>query len=117
MNETQNDTNQLTPAEAERFSAIMGACPTTWPWWRGVTYHGGGWDDPCDITFAVDNPEGEGVLKKRLSARQVVRALAAAAHSVPSMKHVNPYDPDLDLDADTADCVLQVAVFGEVVYG
>lgn len=109
----------LTPAEAERFAAIMGACPDYWPWWRSMQYHGGNWDRPCDVTFIIDDPAAEGdVIVKRLTAKQVVRALGTAVRTVPSMQHIDPYDTDsLDLDAGDADCVLQIAVLGDVVYG
>lgn len=112
-------THNLTPAEAERFSAIMGACGTMWSWWLGVEYHGGDWDDPSDITFTVEDPDGDGdkVIVKRVTPRQIVRALGTACRTIPSMRHIDPYDPDLDLDAGDADCVLQIAVLGDVVYG
>lgn len=112
--------NELTPAEAERFSAIMGACGTMWSWWRDVEYHGGDWDRPSDITFTIEDPEGETgeeVIVKRVSPKQIVRALGTAVRTVPSMKHIDPYGEDLDLDAGDADCVLQIAVLGDVVYG
>ena len=109
----------LTPAEAERFSAVMGACGTMWSWWLDVEYHGGDWDDPCDITFTIENPFGTepDEIVKRVTAKQIVRAIATACRTIPSMRHINPYDEDLDLDAGDADCVLQIAVLGDVVYG
>jgi len=112
-------TTPLTPAETERFSAIMGACPTYWSWWRSIEYHDGGdWDQPSDVTLGIDDPADETkVVVKRVSARAIVRALGTAVRTVPSMKHIDPYDEDLDLDACDADCVLQIAVLGEVVYG
>lgn len=109
---------ELTYVEADRFSAIMGACGTMWSWWVNVEYHGGDWDDPSDITFTVEDPDDERkVIVKRVTPRQIVRALGTAVRTVPSMKHIDPYDEDLDLDASDADCVLQIAVLGEVVYG
>jgi hypothetical protein len=111
--------NDLTPAETERFSAIMGACGTMWSWWRGEEYHGGDWDRPSDVTLTIEDPAGDGneVIVKRLTARQIVRALGTAVRTIPSMRHIDPYDEDLDLDAGDADCVLQIAVLGDVVYG
>jgi hypothetical protein len=111
-------TTLLTPAETERFSAIMGACPTHWSWWRSIEYHGGDWDRPSDVTLGIDDPDDETkVIVKRVSARAIVRALGTAVRTVPSMKHIDPYDEYLDLDADESDCVLQIAVLGQVVYG
>jgi hypothetical protein len=111
-------TDTLTPAEAERFSAIMGACPTYWSWWRRLEFHGGDWDQPCDVTLGIDDPEDEDkVVVKRVTARQIVRALGTACRTIPSMQGIDPYDEDLDLDAGDADCVLQIAVLGDVVYG
>ena len=131
--------NELTSAEAERFSAVMGACPTIWSWWRGVEFHGGDWDDPCDVTFTIEDPDDDRkVVVKRVTAKQIVRALGTACRTVPALEGVDPYSgrtggpgspvcpqgqqwqrsgEDLDLDAGQADCVLQVAVLGEVVYG
>lgn len=113
-------TTTLTPAETERFSAVMGACPTYWSWWRSIEHHDGGdWDRPSDVTLGIEDPNDETkVIVKRVTAKQIVRALGTAVRTVPSMTHIDPYDTDnLDLDAGDADCVLQIAVLGEVVYG
>ncbi len=113
-------TRPLTPGNVERFSAVMGACGTMWSWWLDVEYHDGGdFDRPTDITFTVENPyliDGPDIVK-RVTPREILHALRTACETVPAMEGIDPYDEDLDLDASTADCVLQIAVLGEVVYG
>lgn len=103
----------LTAAETDRYSWIMGSSGTMWSWWLGVEYHGGDWETPSDITFTIENPDGGDDIVKTVSARSIVRALGTAVRTVPSMAGMTAED----LDASSADCVLQIAVLGEVVYG
>lgn len=108
-----SETAELTEAETERYSWIMGSSPTMWSWWVDVEYHGGDWETPSDITFTVDNPDGGAEpLVKRVTARQIVRALGTAQRTIPAVMGLTHED----LDASSADCVLQLVVLGDVVY-
>jgi len=104
----------LGSTDTERFAAVMGAAPFTWRWWEDVFYHDGGdWDRPSDVTVEVWDPAQErggtcyGTIEKRVTPEQILQALDT----------VHGVDDDLDLDSDSADVVLQIAVFGEVVWG
>lgn len=107
-------TKPLTAAERERLEWIMGSSGTMWSWWVDVERHGDNPDAPDSVTFTIENPSGDDDIVKTVPARSIVRAFGTAVRTVPSMAGM----PSVEcLDASSADCVLQIAVLGEVVYG
>jgi hypothetical protein len=119
---TPNDTN----------STFIGSGALSWDWYQEIDCTGGANTlEPSDdwaVTFALPS-EDEDTPGKRytLDHRSIMRAVNMIVRT--DVKGVNPHgavrrecraflsDPDeCDFDAATADCVMQVAAFGEVVY-
>ena len=95
---------------------VMGSSGTMWSWWCRTDWHGNSWESPGDVTLTIDDPmdgSGELVISKRLTVSDVVAAWEDARKVVPGLRGMECDD----LDASSADVVLQYAVLGEVVYG
>ena len=95
---------------------VMGSSGTMWSWWCRTDWHGNSWESPGDVTLTIDDPmdgSGELVISKRLTVSDVVAAWEDARKVVPGLRGMECDD----LDASSADVVLQCAVLGEVVYG
>ena len=99
---------------------IMGSSGTTFPWWNRTIWHDSSWDSPGDITLTIDSPytarpwclEDE-TISKRLTVSDVVAAWEKARTECPGLKGMTIED----MDAGSADVVLQYAVLGDCVYG
>lgn len=103
----------LTAAETERLEWIMGSSGTMWSWWVRVERLGGTPEAPDSVTFTIENPEGGDDIVRTVPARAIVRALGKARRAGVLSEDTTHED----LDASSADSVLQIAVLGEVVYG
>lgn len=107
---------ETTTQQNEDWAAIFGACPTHWPWWVEIEFLGGDWDKPSYVFLTVDDPDYEmSVVSKTLAPEDIFKALSQATEQFPHL--FERIDGELDLDADSSDIVLQLAVLGEVVYG
>lgn len=105
----------MSATDNETWQCVMGSSGTMWPWWEDVEYHGGDWDNPCDVTFTVEDPHddsGELAIIRRVTVADVVAAWEKARKVVPGLEGMECDD----LDASSADIVLQYAVLGEYVY-
>ncbi|MCM1967775.1 hypothetical protein [Streptomyces sp. G1] len=118
------------PTLEESYDHILGASPDTWPWWDlASNVQGLSVPDGWVVEGTIENPydDNPAHLPVRLGHVEVVRAIRRIA-SGKGGKHVSPSAQkscsdflfrreEADFDAGTADEVLQVAVFGDVVYG
>jgi hypothetical protein len=115
---------------------IFGAGAYTYSWWEGrARAWKWAWDGMGDVpdgwayVLKAENPNDEGSVERVVNHWALIGAMNAIAHphepwgvdaGPASMRECRAFlfDPDqADFDASTADCVLQVAAFGEVVYG
>lgn len=100
----------------EFFSNILGSSPFHWEWWTQEEYDEGyDWDThPTDwglpfLTVSILDPDDEDEEKeitKKLSLNDLVQAYTRSGHR-DWENH----------DASSSDNVLQIAVFGEILYG
>ena len=102
----------------EVVSNILGSSGTIYDWWTGFEYDDQyDWDYlPVDadlefITASIEDPSIEGAT---ITTRLSVRALALAFLECDDLGYRVDWD---NMDAPSADVVLQKAVLGEVVYG
>lgn len=130
-------------SNSELESHIIGSGALSYSWWRRwmpeYDYHGAYSEAPDDWqgTLSADDPDSEGdpdaadviegtVVHKVISGPVIRRAVNTIARG--GVKHIARvtvaecrnllWHPELaDLDAGAADEVLQVVVFGRVIYG
>lgn len=113
-----NETTTYTDQQIDDWGNIFGASAGMWSWWRGITHIIGDWDTPGRVLLTIEDPDHEGrVINRALNADAVFAALAKATELYPWHFIRDHRNGLLDLDAVSSDVVLQVAVFGEVVYG
>lgn len=101
--------------EREVWGLVFGSGFSTWGWWRKVQWMDGGWDEPGTVALSIEDPDcgrnEEAVIVKMLQPSDVFGAIQAMLDDGSLDAH------DLeDMDADSADRVLQQAVLGSVVY-
>lgn len=106
-----------TEQQLDDWANIFGASAGIWSWWRDIQHVTGDWDTPGTVRLVIENPVGgDEDIDETYSANDVLWALGAAAAKYPHLFHRDPLGY-LDLDASSADVVLQVLIFGEAVYG
>lgn len=66
------------------------------------------------VTFQVENPNEQGSLKVNVGAEQLRKGLDLMAQHHP--RHFNDFIDEND-DAITSDVLLQLAIYGEVIFG
>lgn len=100
--------------KAEDFwSEIMGSAWETWDWWVRLDYsQGAAWDKVGEITITSwdGETEGETLVTKTLTIQNLAEAYGKC---LAEGFRINIHD----LDAGQGDVILQMAMFGEVVYG
>lgn len=102
--------------KAEDFwSEIMGSAWESWDWWVTLDYsEGADWDKVGEITVTSWDGEGEceedGTLTKTLTIQDLAEAYGKC---LAEGCRINIHD----LDACQGDQILQMAMFGEIVYG
>jgi hypothetical protein len=113
----QMDTVTITRTiDAKEFwSSVMGSTEFINEWWLKVKYHGDAtWEVPGTVTITADNGEGEAIAKS-LTIEDLVKAYEAAI-AKPYYHCGGTIDID-NMDECASDIVLQLAMFGDVVYG
>jgi hypothetical protein len=100
--------------KAEDFwSEIMGSAWETYDWWVTLDYsEGADWDKVGEITVKSwdGETEGEALISKTLTIKDLAEAYGKC---LAEGFRINIHD----LDANQGDVILQMAMFGEVVYG
>lgn len=126
---------KVTPAET--LTHFFGAGAQAYSWY--VTYNlttvvadaedSRSWDDATDwsCVFTMEDPDADGTKRYTVTHADVMRAIRAISgkarpkHTsdacVRACKDMIFQTDEADFDAATADEVLQVAMFGQVVYG
>lgn len=101
--------------EEEFWSSILGSTEFINEWWLSVRYRGDAtWEVPGTVTLTIEGEDGEPVTKS-LTIHDLVEAYEIAV-SKPYYHCGNKIDID-DMDECASDIVLQIAMFGDVVYG
>lgn len=111
-----NETTTYTEQQIDDWSNIFGASAGMWSWWHIMQHMTGDWETPGRVLLSIDNPDDDGVVAQVCEPQDIFDALHKAEVLYPHLYHRNQ-DGFLDLDASSADVVLQVALFGEAVYG
>jgi hypothetical protein len=98
----------------EFWSSVMGSLEFMGEHWLKVKYRGDAdWNKPGIVTITADN--GEETVTKSLTIEDLVQAYEAAI-AKPYYHCGGTIDID-DMDECASDIVLQLAMFGDVVYG
>lgn len=103
--------------DEETADTILGSgCLSEYPWWVDVK----GYNEEIGKSFTITSWDETGQKKmvteiRYSQLRAIARAIVAGKHGVND-RIINDIKRD-DIDADSADCILQIAVFGQVVYG
>jgi hypothetical protein len=94
----------------EFWSEIFGASFEIWSWWFAVNYIEGDWNK-AGIVEVIAEHEGSDELEiKRFNVEEIASAYNAC---VAKGLHVDI----ADMDACSSDLVIQMAMFGEIIYG
>lgn len=106
----------------EIWENAFGTSGESWSWWREVTFlDGADWDKPGRVRLGIEDPNDES--KTRVKTIGITELKAAAVKAASTCvdactgSKIAVHGEDLDWDACVSDCVLQIAVLGEVVYG
>jgi hypothetical protein len=111
-----NETTTYTEQQIDDWGNIFGASAGMWSWWYRIDHTTGDWDTPGYVTLSIEDPDDDRLLiHKDVTPEDIFAALDKATEMYPW--HFGRRDGLLDLDASSADLVLQVALFGEAVYG
>jgi len=103
----------------DTWAAICGSAWEELPWWWGVDYEEGDWDEPCTLWVGVADPEDkglwfqDGVVTATFTIEDMVRALEELRDHPQIMRDLRSGD----FDCIYGDVVIQQAIFGEVIYG
>lgn len=99
---------------AQLWSNVFGSGFQTWSWWKGVEYLGGtDWQTPGRVRLTIEY--GDGILTKEIGLDDLVAAWNRAVETCSTLGRGEPLDHE-DLDASDGDCVLQIAVLGQVEF-
>lgn len=100
--------------KAEDFwSEIMGSAWECYDWWVTLDYsEGASWDKVGEITVTAwdGETEGETLITKTLTIKDLAESYGKC---LAEGFRINIHD----MDANQGDVILQMAMFGEVVYG
>lgn len=108
-------------SKQEIWENAFGTSGETFSWWREVTFLEGDWDVIGRVRLGIEDPEDESrTVTKTVGISVVMAAARLAAETCVDActgRKISVHGEDLDWDACVSDCVLQIAVLGEVVYG
>jgi hypothetical protein len=100
----------------------FGTSGESFSWWREVTFlDDADWNKPGRVRLGIEHPDDAsktGV--KTLGIDEIVAAAIKASETCVDPctgSKIDVNGDDIDWDACVSDCVLQIAVLGEVVYG
>lgn len=99
--------------DQELHDAIYGSGAFSYGWWLATDT-----DDGLNATITMDDGN-DGRITKTLTLADIRAAIPGAAAQCPIVAEVDWTDPecDSDVDANIADCILQFAMLGEVMFG
>ena len=100
------------------WEAVCGSLPT-WTWWREFKFMAGAdWDRPGELAVTGDDPDDDTkTISKTLTARDFLAAYDKLRTTDNGGKHCGTCDLIDDPDDCSSDLLLQVCMYGEIVYG
>jgi hypothetical protein len=100
------------------WEAVAGSLPT-WTWWREFKFMAGSdWDRPGELAVTGEDPNDETkTIGKILTARDFLAAYDKLRTTDNGGKHCGTCDLIDDPDDCSSDLLLQVCMYGEIVYG
>lgn len=106
----------------ELWESTFGSSFEQWEWWRSVEYlDGADWDKPGMVRLGIDDPTGvEDTYTLVVTMPRLLQAVEQAVNTCVDActgQPINVKKGEVDFDACVGDCILQIAVLGEVVYG
>ena len=101
----------------ELWSAVFGSAWETWDWWWSIKYIDCNWDVVGKVKIVACDPDDEDAPKvtKTIGLDDIVKAIESL--TARDYFTVARDLKELDFDACSGDCVIQEAIFGEVIYG
>ena len=112
-------TIEIEVSEQDLWEAVFGSdLYGAGPWWRKLIYHGADSETIGLVEVWVDDPDdGDQILKVKVGIDDLIKALQIVYQK--GTTHCGGiFVGDLDdPDSCTADIYLQIAIFGEVIYG
>lgn len=126
MNMTTPDTSTVTVTvpvtldAVDLWSAVMGSGWETFSWWLGTEFLTGDWDQPGRLRVWVPSPDDQDDrVDEVITLDHITRALQTfVTNGYRDACTGRPIDlADLDFDACVGDSLMQIAVFGESIYG
>jgi len=103
----------------EFWSNIMGSAWESYEWWLELEYlDGAEWDRVGRVRITVLDPSSDTdeAITKVIGLPDLIEAWDKALRTCSTLGNSQPLNIE-DLDAADGDCVLQIAVLGEVIYG
>lgn len=103
----------------ELWTEVFGSGYETWPWWNMVTFSEGDWETPGVAWLSIIDPDDydSQPVVASVNMDRLVWAYEQAIATCVDACTGKPIYPGSDIDACVGDCILQIAVQGEVVYG
>lgn len=105
------------------WSEVLGGGWEEWIWWIKINYlDGADWDKIGKVEITYEDPDEEGKhSKKIIGIEDLVRAIEFAVSKgyrdactgIP----IKYQDVEAGFDACSSDCIVQIAVMGDVYYG
>jgi hypothetical protein len=94
----------------EFWSEIFGASFEIWEWWFAVNYIEGDWDKAGTVEVIAEHEGSDELEIKRFTVEEIASAYNACL--------AKGLDVDIEnMDACSSDLVIQMAMFGEIIYG
>ena len=109
-----------TMTDQQLWEMTFGTSGESFSWWSNLKFIEGDWDTPGIASIAIEDPDDEARLVFAELRIADIRAAAEKARETcvdACMGSAISLDEEADWDACVSDCVLQMAVLGEVVYG
>jgi hypothetical protein len=107
------------PAELV-WSSVFGSAFETWSWWTTFNFLDGDWETPGHVALGIENPDGGEDITKVLTIVEIVQAFQQAldlGYISPNCMYLSTREPDIDLDAEMGDVILQIAMIGDPTFG
>jgi hypothetical protein len=94
----------------EFWSEIFGASFEIWEWWHSVRYLTGDWNKAGTVEVIAIHEDDEVMPVKQFTVEEIASAYNACVAQ-------GLYVDIENMDADSSDLVMQMAMFGEIIYG
>lgn len=101
----------------ELWSSVFGACAEMYDWWNSITFDQGSWEETGIAVLVIDDPDFGEHSGKTITKRVGIDDIAAALGKLIGRFQFGIDPNHLDLDAASADALLQIVMFDDIVFG